>query len=560
MSDHLYDVCIVGAGPAGIIVALELARKAPTCKILLVEFGAEGGSRKNHLDDSLEVENTTNHHRPYDTTVKGLGGTSATWGGRCVMYDDIDFLDRSVIGENATWSSDMQDAYKPYLQLAADYFECGTAEFDARNISHLEDGHIAAGFRNGPVTDYVLERWSRPTRFGERFSEEMAEAANLTIWQGFECRDFAAADEMGTVATLTAREVATGKVRTVQAQAFVISAGAQESTRILLRNQRALFNQLDAAPDALGKYYQSHLSGKIASVQFYGDPKATEHEFLRDKDGTYVRRRFQFTSEFLQKENLLNTAIWLDNPQYHDAGHGNGALSFMYLAMLTPLLGSRLAPPSIAHSITKGVRQDLGKHLWNVVKSIPSSFTTPAGIFYRRYMNKRKLPGVFLPNKNNNYALHFHAEQVPDAANRMELTEDGEGLRIHYKFVPADIDSIIRTHAALDNWLRKCGCGELIYWYPPEKLAEVIRKNSIDGIHQVGTTRIADGADRGVVDKNLKVFGTSNVFICSSSVFPTSGQANPTFLLGVFAARLADHLRKTMPSGAARSQQQSVVL
>jgi choline dehydrogenase-like flavoprotein len=65
---------------------------------------------------------------------------------------------------------------------------------------------------------------------------------------------------------------------------------------------------------------------------------------------------------------------------------------------------------------------------------------------------------------------------------------------------------------------------------------------SIDGLHQVGTTRIAATADAGVVDDNLKVWGTSNLYVCSSSVFPTSGQANPTFLLGVFAVRLAHQL------------------
>ena len=46
---------------------------------------------------------------------------------------------------------------------------------------------------------------------------------------------------------------------------------------------------------------------------------------------------------------------------------------------------------------------------------------------------------------------------------------------------------------------------------------------SRDGIHQSGTTRIADSAERGVLDKDLKVFGTNNLYVCSSSAFPTSG-------------------------------------
>jgi choline dehydrogenase-like flavoprotein len=73
-------------------------------------------------------------------------------------------------------------------------------------------------------------------------------------------------------------------------------------------------------------------------------------------------------------------------------------------------------------------------------------------------------------------------------------------------------------------------------------MPDAIRTMSIDGLHQVGTTRISATAEHGVVDENLKVWGASNLYVCSSSAFPTSGQANPTFLLGVFAIRLAHHL------------------
>jgi choline dehydrogenase-like flavoprotein len=69
---------------------------------------------------------------------------------------------------------------------------------------------------------------------------------------------------------------------------------------------------------------------------------------------------------------------------------------------------------------------------------------------------------------------------------------------------------------------------------------------SRDGIHQSGTTRISATSEQGVVDANLKVWGTKNIYVVSSSVFPTSSQANPTFLLGAFAARLANHLTKIL--------------
>jgi choline dehydrogenase-like flavoprotein len=149
---------------------------------------------------------------------------------------------------------------------------------------------------------------------------------------------------------------------------------------------------------------------------------------------------------------------------------------------------------------------------------------------------------VFLYSPLNVYALHFHAEQVPVPENRMELAQNGETLNIHYRYTDKDVDSIIRTHEVLDKWLRKCNCGELVYWFPKNEMPAAIHAMSIDGLHQVGTTRIAATAENGVVDENLKVWGTTNLHVCSSSVFPTSGQANPTFFLGMFAVRLAHHL------------------
>ena len=543
-SKLLIDLCVIGSGPAGIILALEYARENPDKKVLLAEYGAQQGTGQNQLDDSIENHNPANHHDPYECTNKGLGGTSATWGGRCVMYDEVDFVDRSVLQGECTWGEDSLDAVSPYLAKAADYFECGKSPFDLNEMPKWKDLRIAEGFVEGDVLDSRLERWSMPTRFGPRYHEELSSLPNLTVLFGVEARDFSEPNENGRIESLELREVTTGKILTVRAGSFVLAAGTQESTRILLRNKQ-VFNRLDdesSPPESLGRYYQGHVSGKIATICFKGDPKKTDYQFQQDEDGTYFRRRFQISKSAIEREDLLNTAIWLDNPLYHDPSHRSGAMSVMYLAMITPILGKRLAPPAIANSITKGKVTGLWQHVGNVLRGLPGSLWNPASVFFRRYCLKRKLPGICLYSDANQYALHFHAEQVPDADNRMVLGEDGETLEIHYHLSDRDIDSVIRSHELLDSWLKQCGCGELKYWFAKDELSDAIRAMSRDGIHQSGTTRIADSAERGVLDKDLKVFGTSNLYVCSSSAFPTSGQANPTFLLGAFAVRLAHHL------------------
>ena len=63
-----------------------------------------------------------------------------------------------------------------------------------------------------------------------------------------------------------------------------------------------------------------------------------------------------------------------------------------------------------------------------------------------------------------------------------------------------------------------------------------------DCYHHIGTTRMAATPERGVVDADCAVFGTAGLYVAGSSVFPTSGYANPTLAMVALGIRLADHI------------------
>ncbi|MEM8612308.1 MAG: GMC family oxidoreductase, partial [Cyanobacteria bacterium P01_H01_bin.105] len=63
--------------------------------------------------------------------------------------------------------------------------------------------------------------------------------------------------------------------------------------------------------------------------------------------------------------------------------------------------------------------------------------------------------------------------------------------------------------------------------------------------HQMGTTRMAHRPEEGVVDTNCRVFGTDNLYVASSAVFPTGPSYSPTFTILALARRLGQHLLET---------------
>jgi choline dehydrogenase-like flavoprotein len=60
--------------------------------------------------------------------------------------------------------------------------------------------------------------------------------------------------------------------------------------------------------------------------------------------------------------------------------------------------------------------------------------------------------------------------------------------------------------------------------------------------HLMGTTRMADNEEDGVVDTDLKVFGSKNIYVLGGSVFPSGGAANPTLTIVALGMRLSEHI------------------
>ena len=283
--------------------------------------------------------------------------------------------------------------------------------------------------------------------------------------------------------------------------------------------------------------------------RFDGPPGQTAYGFWRDRRGVYLRPRFTLSPEVQLRERLTNIAAWLVNPTIGDPQHENGVLSFVYLA-LSSGLGPLFAADAIRKAAIGSAPARCGwRHVKNMLRDFPRTLAFIPVFGAKRFLSRRKLPGFFQYARDNSYLLHYHGEQVPNRESAVWLSKQFDELgtprlNINLQFSDQDVNSVVRFHEILDGHLRRHRVGHLDYLTDAPHAS--IWDQASDGFHQIGTTRMSADPSEGVVDRDCRVHGVSNLFVASSSAFVTSGQANSTFMIvvlrltGTASAHVAD--------------------
>lgn len=530
LDERTWDLCIVGTGPCGMALALELESLGQEILVL------ESGTREVDpalADTSRAIIETPETHASMDIAVcRALGGTSWLWGGRCVAYDSVDWIDRDFVPD-AHWPT-AEEEIRPWYRKACEYLLCGNEAFELP---------LNLGLTHGLTLDFV-ERWAREPKVILEHRVRMTRSEKIRINLRSTVTGLNLSADGRRVESL---DVVTDGGRTkVRARWVVLAMGGVETTRMLLSTQLHWPSHFGGVDGALGRYYMGHISGKIADIIFNDPAAAFDLDFKLDDCGAYFRRRLMLTTEAQLHHKLLNTAFWPDNPPFYDPRHRSSVLSSVFLALAFPPAGRRLLPEAIRLAHTGPRPYPLGAHLRNVVLGAPHGAIDIFRILRDRFLRSPRKPGFLVPNREGRYALHYHAEQIPNPDSRIQLSDetDAHGLarvRINFRYSDRDVQSVIDSHRVLDEALRSNGVGRLEYRFAKDQLRRAVWEQACDGLHQAGTTRMGSDASSSVVDRDLKVHGIDNLFVASSSVFPTSGQANSTLLAVAFAVRLADH-------------------
>lgn len=530
------DICVVGAGAAGITLALELSSAGH--RVLLME---SGGMKLDEQTQALyvgEVADERMHSPPDKYRQRRFGGSTNIWGGRCMPFDPIDFENRDYI-PNSGWPIGY-DELAPYYSKANRLVEAGDFEYDGDRAFPEVGNAMFAGFRSEKVLTRGLERFSCPTNFAVRYYRRLEVAPNVTVVLGANCVNLTLSGD-GAVATGGEFATAAGTRFSVKARKTVLATGGLEVPRILLASRDVHRDGIGNAHDVVGRYYMCHIAGNAGVLTANMPLTAVQHDYLVSPDGVYCRRRLALTEAQQREHGIGNVVARLHFPRIADPRHRNGVLSGLYLAknLISYEYGKRL---------NDGEYSGFGnyaKHLINIATDPVDTVRFLSNWVTKRTLAKRKFPSVILRNKTNVFSLDLHGEQVPQPESRVTLTNETDALgmrrvKVDWRYCRADIESVRRTLDIFSEEFSRDGRIQLDY--DADRLEEDLTRFGAYGGHHIGTARMGSDPRTSVVNANSQVHGVHGLYVAGSAVFPTSSQANPTLSIVAMSLRLSKHL------------------
>ncbi len=532
------DLCILGAGAAGITLALELLRS--DMRIVLLEAGGTAEEPEAQALYEGEVADTSLHSPPDKYRQRRFGGSTTIWGGRCVPLDPIDFEDRPWIPRSG-WPIQYDDVATHYPGANA-ICEAGDFTYDAERAVPGGMRPLLRDFDPVDFTTERIERFSCPTDFGRRYHDRLASARSVRVLLHANCtRLVASADgrhiEHAMVQTLDGNRFG------VTATRFVLATGALEAARLLLVSRDVHAAGIGNGRGLVGRHYMCHIAGTIGTLRINQPADHVWQGYERAEDGVYCRRRISLTDKAQRREAIGNAVFRLHHPRIPDPRHRTGALSAIFLArrLISYEYGKRLV-----------TNQPIGTRDWlrHVSNAGVDALGTSRFLWHwmrDRVLAERKFPTVIVRPRENLFSLDFNAEQVPNPDSRVRLSEQTDPfgmprLFIDWRYTEIDVQTVAAAFRLLQRDLSRSALGELTLEPDEADIEAVIRRDGAYGGHHIGTARMGRDPATGVVDVNSRVFGVHNLYVSGSAVFPTSGQANPTLTIVALAIRLARHI------------------
>lgn len=487
------DICIIGAGAAGITIARELIGSG--LSVCLLEAG---GLTLEESDQGLS--NAVNTGLPYgglNTRVRAFGGTTHYWAGMCAPLSAEDFEQRSWLPFSG-WPITLEEL-EPFYRQAQETCEVGYLEYDAQVLSARGERPLLP-LRSSRVETVVYQN-SPPTRFGSRYYEELEASEEIRVYLHATLTKMIL-NEAGT--RVNQLEVSSGAQaqHLVVAQQFCLAMGGIENARHLLAHTEVNPNGLGNRSGTLGMFIEHPHYLPSAYVLLKG-----RHELKFYK--AHRQRTF-------------------------DDSSSEGRETIVYGALSLPA-EIRDREELVAHACTI-MPVDLEEEFAFADADLTASREGIKSLM-------RHLEGDFTLCR-----LNLRAEQRPTEACRLSLdwsTQDELGLPIvelNWQVADVDHQGYQRTLALIGAELGAQDLGRL--FTPVNAERRYAPGIPTGGWHHMGTTRMSTSSDKGIVNSDCRMHDVENLYIAGSSVFPTGGYVNPTLTIVALAHRLGALLKE----------------
>ncbi|MDH3376610.1 MAG: GMC family oxidoreductase [Gammaproteobacteria bacterium] len=497
------NLCIIGAGAAGISLAREFLSQ-PDVSIALVESGAfnhEGSVQKlyeGEFKTNTPLEAQLRKNYLHVSRTRQFGGSTNCWSGWCVPLSPWDFKQRPWIPYSG-WPI-TREQMDPYYDRATEVL--GVTPFNYDLGDHKE--------RLGPefIKDsekfdtQILHHAEQPARFNTLYRDDITGAANIELFLHANVTSIRTLEDNSRIDYIDAVSLSGKRIR-VHADIFVLCAGGIENPRILLANQDDFPRGIGNEYDLVGRFFMEHIRLLGIAELMRSRPQNPVGMYYGRWDalsggsvGPYVIGVLCLSEAAQIEQQVYNCALYLN---------------------------SREVPKSDDRYMRKS-------KLFNAVSQLDN---------YPEYGNRNTTRGSYLGG------LRCRTEQMPNPKSRVTLSNWRDPLgvpkvKLNWQMQKSDWNNVYRSLETLGHELGRLSEGRLRITMDQSNPENV----SYSGYHHMGTTRMSNSPKKGVVDENCRVHSIKNLYVGGSSVFSTSGWANPTFTITALALRLADHLKQ----------------
>ena len=537
-----YEFCIIGSGPAGMVLAAELVGGGR--QVCVLESGRLAPSA--HADALREVVTTDLAIKPY-SRERVLGGASSTWSGLAPPLDPVDFAERHLPVPG--WPLAYEELV-PYWQKASDryFFPPWESFAPADWVKGIrESGDLRPVWTE--MTEKIFLALSSPKNFGVELKGIFATPGAALYYDATVVRLHAEQSGEERTATVRSAEVVTssGKRRRVTARCFILAAGGIENARLLLVSTGADGVGLGNGYDQVGRCFMNHPKNKYGTVRLRRPLRDAPYFLGFMKHGYSGYCGLRLPEERQRELGVLNSYLRLE-PVYPWTDRTGVEVAIVLIKKWHTFFEwwkdrqkNRLtALRSYAETGDDSATQNEQKSWWQwlLLGGAMVRDCWPVSLYLRARLLKRR-PEI------RQFRLRYFMEMEPRPENRVTLSDRVDRHGVPLPVVSCSVSeldrrSLLEVHRAFVAEVARQNLGELssdLETADPWPIDQ-------DASHHIGTTRMGHDPATSVVNVNLRVHGVENLYAAGSSVFATSGCANPTYTICALSIRLAEHLAR----------------